>query len=225
MRRLGSIVVVLLLASCDAARPITATPTEIRAAHSYDPAKDRGTRRAEIRPPDVPTARALYCPEPPAGSADKMPVELWFTYYAPEGNPFLDSIVVVDRYIRPTDAVISAALREWIEGPTKLERKLGVVGGPPPDAEVLGIDIDDGIVTVDMNQAFMDNGLGTVYEGWMLTEFAGTVTQFPGIERVFLRIEGETVPYFGGHGFIIEDGFTRPSRRWAPDLEKFCLVS
>lgn len=224
MRRLGSIVAVCLLAACDAAAPVAATPTEIRAAHSYDPTEHRGTRWAETRPPDVPTARAVYCPDVEPVTEGTTRVELWHAYFYDDGESFYENIVIVHRDIPTTDGIAAATLREWFKGETASERKRGIFSQVPPGTQLLGLDIDDGFAVVDLNQAFEYNGLGTVYEGWLLTQLAGTLYQFPTIERVKLRIEGVERTSFGGHGLHIgKDGLNRPLRRFVDLADDLCL--
>ncbi|MDQ3964581.1 MAG: GerMN domain-containing protein [Actinomycetota bacterium] len=224
MRQIACVAaLVILLVGCQVERlSRIATPTELRAATPEPPEKRKPWQVPEI-PSDVPTARAIHCPEEQPIPEGMTRVELWYSYFSPEGIPFLETIVVVRRDIPATDAIINATLEAWIEGPTADERKRGVVSGVPRNVEVLGINTDRGSATVDLNEAFERNGLGTLYEGWLLTELAGIVTQFSGIDRVVLRIEGEENDYFGGHGFIIENGLRRPERRGIPHLYDLCL--
>lgn len=153
----------------------------------------------------------LDLPErPPEGMVR---VELWFGD-ATDSAAFAPSLVV-RRDIAATDAIAAATLRAWIEGPTKQEERAGAYSSAPDGTELLGIDVDDGTAVVDLNAAFEYTGLGTTYEGAILEQLAGTITQFDSVERALLKIDGEFKDYYMGHGYIVDDEhpLVRPGRK------------
>lgn len=138
-------------------------------------------------------------PEPPSGMTR---IELWFTDLEdPEGY---GSLVVVLRDILATMSVARATLEAWIEGPTREEKGAGALPTAPDGTELRGIDIDADTATVDLSEDFERSGLGTTYEGAIVEALAGTLTQFEGVDRGLLKIEGEFKDYYMGHGFIID---------------------
>lgn len=150
---------------------------------------------------------------PPTVPAGMMRVELWF------GDAVNRSAVapslVVHRDIPQTNAIAAATLRAWIQGPTEKEEIAGAYPAAPDGTVLLGIDVDDRTAVVDFNGAFEETGLGTTYEGAVLEQLAGTITQFETVERALLKIDGRFKDYYMGHGFIVDDEhpLTRPGKQ------------
>lgn len=130
-------------------------------------------------------------------------IELWF-WDATDQSALAPSLVV-HRDIPATDAIAAATLRAWIEGPTEQEKRAGAYPSAPDGTKLLGIDIDNGTAVVDLNGAFESTGLGTTYEGALLEQLAGTVTQFDTVDRALLQIDGAFKDYYMGHGYIVDD--------------------
>lgn len=137
--------------------------------------------------------------EPPKGMAR---VELWFGDATDHSG--LAPTLVVHRDIPATDAIAAATLRAWIDGPTEEEVRAGAYPSAPDETELLGLDIDDGTAVVDLNGAFERTGLGTTYEGAILSHLAGTLTQFDGVDEGLLKIDGAAKDYYMGHGFMVD---------------------
>lgn len=139
-------------------------------------------------------------------------VELWF------GDSMNQSAVapslVVHRDIEATGAVAAATIRAWIGGPTEEEEQAGASPSAPEGSQLLGIDIDDGIAVVDLNEAFERTGAGTTYEGAILEQLAGTITQFETVDRSLLKIEGRFQDGYMGHGFMVDEDhpLTKPAK-------------
>lgn len=156
-------------------------------------------------------AGCLDLPEmPPDGM---MRVELWFGDAT--DRPAAAPSLLVHRDIPATDAMAAAALSAWIQGPTEKEKVAGAYASVPDGTELLGVDVDEGTAVVDLNQAFEHTGVGTTYEGAILEQLAGTITQFETVDRGLLKIDGEFKQYYMGHGFIVdkEHPLTRPGKR------------
>lgn len=184
----------------------TAAPTEsapTASASPEDPTKENGSG-------------APGCLDVPEQAADGMTrVELWFgDRMDPEG---LGSSLVVQRDIETTPSIATATLRAWIDGPTAAEKAVGAQSAAPAGTELLGIEISDGTAVVDMSSDFEKSGAGTIYEGAILEQLAGTITQFESVERASLKIDGDFKPYYMSHGFIVDDD--HPLLQ--PDEERF----
>ena len=130
---------------------------------------------------------------------------------------FMDEkLVPVRRQIDATRAVGRAALNALFEGPTDKEAN----ASPPlttsiPDGTILlGLDIADGLATVDLSREF-ESGGGSASMFGRLAQVVYTLTQFPTVDRVAFQLDGEPVTVFSGEGIVL-DG---PSDRM--DYESF----
>lgn len=143
----------------------------------------------------------LDLPEvPPEGMTR---VELWFGDNTDQSA--VAPSLLVHRDIPATDAIAAATVEAWIEGPNDEEKEAGAYPSAPEGSQLLGIDIDDGTAVVDLNERFERTGLGTIYEGAVLEQLAGTITQFGSVDRGLLKIDGRFKDYYLGHGFIVDE--------------------
>jgi spore germination protein GerM len=112
---------------------------------------------------------------------------------------------VLHRDLPVTEAIGRATLEAWLKGPTPRERNLGFVGLVPDGAELLDLSIEDGLAVVDLSSEFEHAPLGSTGEGMLLAQLAGTITQFPRVDRGLLKIEGRFKDHYLGHGFLIDE--------------------
>lgn len=143
----------------------------------------------------------LSLPEEPFAGMSR--VELWFGDSTEQSA--LAPALIVYRDIATTDAIATATLRAWIEGPTVEEMAAGAIPSAPRGTELLGVDLDDRTAIVDLNSEFERTNAGTTGEGAILEQLAGTLTQFDTVERGLLMIEGEFKDAYMGHGFIVDE--------------------
>jgi hypothetical protein len=101
-----------------------------------------------------------------------------------------------------------AALDELTAGPTDAESDSGVSAVVPPGTELLDLNIADGVATADFSSEFEQSG-GTLGERMRLAAVTFTLTQFPTVKGVLLKIDGTSVTSFGSHGIAID----KPMRR------------
>ncbi len=81
----------------------------------------------------------------------------------------------------------------------------------PAETEVLGVTVENGLITVDLNENFRDNFYGgSTSEALLIYSIVNTLTELEGLEEyeVRLLINGETFDTIGGH-FSAEEHFTR----------------
>lgn len=112
------------------------------------------------------------------------------------------------------------ALEALLEGPTPAELELGFSTTIPEGTELLGVTIADGVATVDLSGSFDDGG-GTLSMTGRLAEVVFTLTQFPTVDAVSFRIEGEAVTAIGGEGILVEEPV---DRTYFADLTPAILV-
>ncbi|MCJ7725419.1 MAG: GerMN domain-containing protein [Acidimicrobiia bacterium] len=114
---------------------------------------------------------------------------------------------VVVRYVG-SGAVETEAIRALLDGPTDAERAKGLWTAIPADTLLLGVEISGGVATVDLSREF-ENGGGTTSILSRLAQVVYTITQFPDVDSVSFRLDGEPVTAFSGEGVVLEAPVTR----------------
>ena len=116
--------------------------------------------------------------------------------------------------VAATPGVLRAALTELLAGPTAEEEGWGLTTAVPDGVEVLGVDLADGTATVDLSGSFDDGG-GSPSMFLRLAQLVHTATQFPTVERVALRLDGEPVTTFSAEGIELPADADAGRRRGA----------
>lgn len=75
----------------------------------------------------------------------------------------------------------------------------------PQDLEILSVDIDEGLITVDLGEEFLDGAGGLLADITMINQLVYTATQTDPDSRVLFTVEGEPVEAFGSEGLILTD--------------------
>lgn len=144
-------------------------------------------------------------------TGDTTAIRLYFV--APGGGtpgragPFL---VSVHREIPSTPGIARATLHELIAGPSAADTALidGIGSSVPADTLVLGVNIDDGLATVDLSREFEAGG-GSFSMFARLAQVVYSVTQFPTVDEVEFRLDGQPVTVFSGEGIVIDKPASR----------------
>jgi len=133
-------------------------------------------------------------PEP----AQEMTVKLYFSYAG-------ESAMGIERTVPYSEAVATAALEALLEGPTDAEVTTWPALGTqiPPDTELLGVDIVDGVAKVDLSGEFASGG-GTFSMTARLAQVVYTVCEFDTVDSVEFYLDGEKVDVFSGEGIILD---------------------
>ena len=101
-----------------------------------------------------------------------------------------------------TVAVGRAALEELIAGPSAADGR-GISSAVPAGTRLLGLNIADGLATVDLSSEF-ESGGGSLSMQMRLAQVVFTLTQFPTVDRVEFRLDGEPVDVFSGEGIVLD---------------------
>lgn len=104
------------------------------------------------------------------------------------------------------------ALEALLTGPTPAERAAGDLTIVPPGTRLLGVDVAGNEAVVDLSGEFAEGG-GSLSLVARVMQVVFTVTQFPGVEVVRFRLDGEPVVDLGGEGLYV-DGLTRDRYDW-----------
>ncbi len=134
------------------------------------------------------------------GTAQTVTVEVWFT----KGETLYES----KRTQSFTVAVGRAALTALLAGPSAEEEAAGLASSVPTGTQLLGLSIVDGIATVDLSGGF-DSGGGSLSERMRLAQVVYTISQFPTVQGVDFRLDGQPVTAFSGEGIVLDHPQTR----------------
>jgi Immunoglobulin-like domain of bacterial spore germination/Sporulation and spore germination len=135
-----------------------------------------------------------------SGGGQTVTYEVWFT----RG----EHLFVTKRTQPFTVAVGRAALTAMLQGPSDAEAAAGVGTVIPDGTELLGLNIEDGIATVDLSGEYDDGG-GSLSMRMRLAQVVYTISQFDTVQGVDFRLDGDPVETFSGEGIVLEDPQTR----------------
>src|SRR4029078_1487301 len=76
--------------------------------------------------------------------------------------------------------------------------------------QLLGLDIGDGIATVDLSSEYASGG-GSLSEQMRLPRLVYTLPQFPTVKGVRLKLDGKDTTVFSGEGIVLPDPMRRSS--------------
>jgi hypothetical protein len=105
-------------------------------------------------------------------------------------------------------AVLRAAITELLAGPTPGEQAAGLTSTIPETTTLLGVDLDDGLATIDLSRDFGDGG-GSLSMTTRVAEVVFTATQFPNVDRVLFWIDGAPIDSLGGEGLTMDQPWDR----------------
>jgi germination protein M len=154
----------------------------------------------QLSPTSKATPTPASSPSGSTGSGGTVTYQVWFTYG--------EHLFVTERTQEFTQAVGRAALTALLAGPSSTERNAGVGSTVPAGTKLLGLNIEDGIATVDLSGSYDDGG-GSLSEGMRLAQVVYTITQFPTVQGVNFELDGKPVDTFSGEGIVLDHPQTR----------------
>ncbi len=113
------------------------------------------------------------------------------------------ALVAVRRTHAATQAVATAATDALLDGPTDAERAAGFTSAIPSGTRLLGIDIENGVATVDLTSEYQSGG-GSASMQTRLGQVVYTLTQFPTVQKVRFRLDGNPVDVFSSEGIVLD---------------------
>ena len=157
---------------------VTPAPSEPAVEPSDEPTSQPSTPASSPRPSSPPPSSA------PSGST------IVRTYFWLGGSSNADGLVAVLREIPATKSVATAAMNALLAGPNAVERANDISSAVPNGTQLLGLTIDNGVATVDLSGEFASAAGGDAYQQ-RLGQVVYTLTQFPSVKGVNVRIDGE----------------------------------
>jgi hypothetical protein len=130
---------------------------------------------------------------------------------AARGDP---ALVPVLRTVPESRATARAAMTMLLAGPTDDERTASprIRTLVPAGTELLGIEISNGLATIDLSGDFASGG-GTFSAAGRLAQVVYTMTQFTTVDRVSFKLDGKPVTVFSSEGIILDEPVTRATYR------------
>lgn len=99
-----------------------------------------------------------------------------------------------------TPAVGRRSIEALLEGPDGFEADIGMSSAIPAGTELLDIDVDDGLATVDLSGDFATGG-GSLSMELRVAQVVFTLTQFDTVDTVTIMLDGqEATEGIGGEG-------------------------
>jgi hypothetical protein len=96
-----------------------------------------------------------------------------------------------------------SAVEELLAGPNDEETDAGLSTAVPSGTTLAGLELADGVATVDLSGAFDDGG-GSAGMFMRLAQVVFTLTQFPSVDGVRLELDGEPVDTFSAEGIVLD---------------------
>jgi germination protein M len=140
----------------------------------------------------APTSGGTTAPTPAASRV----YQVWFT----RG----DALALTWQEGEGTRAVAGAALERLLAGPTETGDSTAI----PEGTRLLGINLENGVATVDLSSEF-ESGGGSRSMFMRLAQVVYTVTQFDTVKSVRFRLDGADVDVFSSEGIVLDKPLTR----------------
>jgi Sporulation and spore germination/Immunoglobulin-like domain of bacterial spore germination len=138
------------------------------------------------------------------GTESLITYQVWFT----RG----ESLFMVKRTQEATPRIGTAAMESLIAGPSTQEQAAAVGSQIPAGTQLLGLNVDNGVATVDLTSEF-ESGGGSASMNMRIAQVVYTLTQFPTVKGVLFQLDGQRVDVLGGEGVIVDQPVTRKDYR------------
>ena len=138
------------------------------------------------------------------GTASLITYQVWFTRS--------ESLFMVKRTQEATPRIGTAAMESLIAGPNAQEQAAAVGSQIPAGTQLLGLNVDNGVATVDLTSEF-ESGGGSASMNMRIAQVVYTLTQFPTVKGVLFQLDGQRVDVLGGEGVIVDQPVTRKDYR------------
>jgi germination protein M len=162
----------------------------------------------------ISTAEGPESKAPPEASTTTVPSETTTTVHQDTMTVRVyfssgERMCAASRVIPKTREVGAASMKALLEGPTAAEQQTGMVSNIPEGTTFLGLEIEDGVATVDLSKEY-ESGGGHASMSMRLAEVVFTLTQFPTVQGVNFKLDGEPVDVISqGEGIIVDHPMSR----------------
>ena len=164
---------------------------------------DGGEPAAASAPPSAEPSVAASTPPPPTPTPAPVTqsVRLWLTLEDGTG------LTVRQAQVTPPQFA-TAAVTELLKNPSQSELANGWGTAIPAGVELLGLEVANGVATVDLSSEF-ESGGGSLSARLRLAQLVYTLTEFQTVQSVALEIEGRPATTFSSEGIVLDGPMTR----------------
>lgn|GEM_PF-3540953 len=120
-----------------------------------------------------------------------------------------DKIFAVKRPLKGKEQPFKKAFEELLAGPTQAETQQGITSYLPLGLKLLGFWREGPVVILNFNRELENYGGGTSRLQGMIAQIVYTATEIPGIEKVWIWMEGEKELILGGEGLVLDHPLSR----------------
>ncbi len=120
------------------------------------------------------------------------------------------------RTIAYTPAVGKAALENLFAGPSSADKARGANTAIPAGTKLLSLSIKDNVATVDLSKQFTSGGESQSMH-LRLGQIVYTLTDFPTVDSMRIKVEGKTLSTLGGGGLLVKQPLSRTG--WAKIIQ------
>jgi hypothetical protein len=114
-----------------------------------------------------------------------------------------EDVGVAAREVPTPDGSLAAAIRALLAGPSEQELDAGLHSEIPDGTSLRSVSFGNDLATVDLSREF-ESGGGSASMLVRVAQVVYTLTQFPSIDRVRFRIDGEVREAIGGEGVVVD---------------------
>jgi hypothetical protein len=114
-----------------------------------------------------------------------------------------EDVGVAAREVPTPDGSLAAAIRALLGGPSEQEVDAGLHSEIPDGTSLRSVSFGNDLATVDLSREF-ESGGGSASMLVRVAQVVYTLTQFPSIDRVRFRIDGEVREAIGGEGVVVD---------------------
>lgn len=122
-------------------------------------------------------------------------------------------LLAVRRYLTPGETPLRKAMVSLLSGPEEAEVKKGITSNLPPGVKILKISRQGPIAIIDFNGELENYGGGSARLRGMIAQIVYTATEIPGIEKVWIWVEGRKEVVMGGEGLVLDHPLSRQEVR------------
>ena len=133
---------------------------------------------------------------------------LWQAQSRPEGLSVYfvkgDQLIAVNRPIKADVPLLEQALAALLAGPSEDERGRGMTTHIPAGVKVKHIKLERKMAIIDLSRELENYCGGSARLEGMIAQIVYTMTGVPGIDKVWIWVEGEKEVVLGGEGFVLD---------------------
>ena len=112
------------------------------------------------------------------------------------------ALVPVTRQVDYSPAILTNTVNSLLQGNTAEEAQNGLFHYIPSNSVLNSASVSQGVATLDFNEDFQFNELGSAGTKAQLYQIIFTCTAIPSIDSVQITINKQKIPYLGGEGNI-----------------------